>query len=115
MTNNNIVLNGITLKPTEITLEEVPISTIDRMADGTLKKAQKAIKKKWTLSWSKLTENSITTIRNIYRTTTAITYIDEFGVSTSVLTTSFNIKHFAGDMTFQFEKFYDVELLIEEV
>lgn len=114
-TNNTITLNAVTLKPTGMDIEEQFIGESTRMANATLRKVQKGIKNKWTLSWSGLIETQIAAIRTLYRNTSSMTFVDEFGTSYTVATTGFRTTFNAGDMSFSSVKYYDVELTFEEV
>jgi len=115
-TLKRVLLNGITLYPTDINQEDVRIAKgPERMLNGTLRLWHRGFKRKWTLSWSSLPESSLPAIRTLYRTTTSITYNDQDNVSYTVITTSKTESLSAERISRQGIMYFDVELVIEEV
>lgn len=117
ITTNYITLNGTQFRPTSVDVEETKIAEEKRMADGTMKSYHRAVKLQWTITWSGLVETSVSAIRTIYRLTTSFTFIDEFGVSWTVVTLSggLNVSMSAERVRLDGTKYYDVELIITQV
>ncbi len=117
-TLKRVILNGVTLYPTTIDVEEIRITTDSspyRMLAGNLRLYHIGFKKKWALHWEGLTEASLAAIRALYRTTTAITYNDEDNASYSVVTTSFNTTLSAESISLKGIIYYNVDLSFEQV
>lgn len=115
-TLKRVILNGVTLTPTEISQEDVRIAKgPERMLDGTLRMWHRTFKRKWTLSWSSLPETDIAAIRTLYRTTTSITYNDQDNVNYTVVTVSKTEALSAERISRPGIMYFDVELAIEEV
>jgi len=113
-----VILNGVTLYPTTIDVEEIRI-TLDnspyRMLDGTLRMWHVGFKNRWTLTWTNLPETSLAAIRALYRTTTSITFNNEDNTSYTVVTISFNTSLAADNISLSGTIYYNVELVIEQV
>jgi hypothetical protein len=115
-TLKRVVLNGVTLTPTEIDQEDVRIAKgPERMLDGTLRMWHRAFKRKWTLTWSSLHEDNVPAIRTLYRTTSSITYNDQDNANYTVVTTSKTENLSAERISRPGAMYFDVELTIEEV
>ena len=115
-TLKRVVLDSLTLYPTDIETEDIRIADgPERMIDGALRIWHRAFKKKFKLSWTSLPESSMTAIRAKYRTTTSLTYNDENNTNYTVVTIDWNEKLSAEQLSIGGIFYYDVSLGLEEV
>lgn len=115
-TLKRIIINGTTLYPTEVEVTEERIADgPERMIDGTLRIWHRAFKNTWKLSWKSLPETSLSAIRAVFRTTTTMTLNDENNTNWTVVSTAFNTKLSAENISIPAAIiYYDVELEVTE-
>lgn len=108
------IINGTTVYPTTVSVDEVRISDQQRMLNGKFRIWHRAFKNKWTLGWTSLPETSLAAIRAIYRTTTTMTLNNEDNTNFTVVSTGFNTSLSAANISRPGIIYYDVELTLEE-
>lgn len=117
-TLKRVILNSVTLYPTTIKTEDVRItynSSPVRMLNGGLRVWHTTFKKKWELTWDSIHEDYVPAIRNIFRTTAAITFNDPDNVSYSVVTTGFTENLSAEQISLAGKMYYNLTLTFEQV
>lgn len=115
MSNGYITLNGTQLRPTAIDVQDERLEEEARMANGVLRSWFIAYKQTWTLSWENMPETSLSTIRNLYRLTSAMTLIDVTAASFTVKTSSFNHTLSATSQSRAGVYYYNVTLVLVEI
>lgn len=108
------IINGVTVHPTEVDIDDMKIEDSDRMANGKLRTWLRAYKKRWTLTWSSLTEDSIAPLRTLYRNSSAVTLNDENNTNYTVISREYT-ENLSAEREANNKLYYDVDLVFEEV
>jgi len=119
MSNNYITLNGTQFHPTSVESEDDRIGETRRMGDATLRYYHRAFKSRWTIHWSGLRENKseYSALKTLNAVTTSFTFTDVDGVSFTVLILPGGMKRSlsADRMNMAGLKYYDIDLVIDQV
>lgn len=113
MSYKRVTIGGTTFYPSTVDVTEERIGDTERMADGTLRFWHRAFKNTWTLTWNKLPESSLTSLRAKYRVTTSFTFNDENNTNWTVISTKFDTK--LSVIGLNGIIYYDVTLELQEV
>jgi len=108
------IINSVTLHPTKVEIDDIKIEDSDRMANGKLRTWLRAYKKRWSLSWEGLIEDSVPQLRTLYRNSAVVTLNDENNQNYSVLSREFN-EDLDAEREANNKLYYNVELVFEEV
>jgi hypothetical protein len=112
-------MNSVQYNPTSIEIEDDRIGTNRRMGDATLRYYHRAFKSRWSIHWSGLRETKAeyTALKALGLVTAAFTFTDVDGTSHSVLILPGGFKRsLAADRMNQLGiKYYDVDLVLDEV
>jgi len=113
MTDNK--LDSLIIHPSSINVEEERIGEEKRMADGTLRFFQRAIKLKWTLTWDSLDESWFTSLKGKGNSNDVIVYQDEFGDTYNTLAREFTHDLSAEKISLDNTYHYDITIVLKEV
>lgn len=117
MTVKKFTLNGAVFNPSKIETTPEKKGEVKEMIDGTTRFFYKSTKRKWTITWDKIPDALVQSIRTIYLLTTAFTAKDEWDTSFTVLTLPGAFKHTldATSIGLNGTEYFDVTLEIQEV
>lgn len=119
MSNNYITINSVQYSPTSIESEDDRIGTNRRMGDATLRYYHRAFKSRWSIHWSGLRENKAeyTALKTLSSVTASFTFTDVDGISFTVLILPGGFKRSlsADRMSRSGVKYYDIDLVLDEV
>lgn len=117
MTVKKFTLNGTVFNPSKIETTPDKKGEVKEMIDGTTRFFYKSTKRKWTITWDKIPDALMQSIRSIYLITTPIVAKDEWDVSFTVLTLPGAFKHTldAKSIGLNGIEYFDVSLEVQEV
>lgn len=110
-------MNGTQFNPTSIDTEEEKIGEGKRMADGTLRYYHRGFKNKWTITWSRIRESYLPSIRAIAVLTASFTFTDYAGTAWTVAVLPGGFTHTlnADGVDAAGLKRYDITLVLDQV
>lgn len=112
-----ISLGGTSLTPNGIDEDRAKIGSEIQAANGARRFAHRAIKREWTLTWSRITSTVRDQLRAVYALTATFTYIDENSNSITVFCPPGGFTCKVGAVTYESGATtlrYDVTLKIRE-
>lgn len=117
MANTYITMNSVVFSPTTVEVSFDKIGTTKRAANGKLYFYFRAIKRKWSISWTALPEANLAAIRALGALTSSFTFIDEHGTSYTVVVPpgGYSAELSAERRSLAGVFYYDVSLELEEV
>jgi len=113
---NTVVLNSVTLAPTTLETTVTKIGETKRMANGAMRFFYRASKRSWTLSWENAPASIIANAYSAYTVNTSTTFVDEYGTSYTVVSSSdFSVTLDASAIASNGTFYYSASFTIEEV
>ncbi len=115
-TLKRFTLNGTVFYPSEVDTTVEKKGEVKEMISGATRFFLKAHKRTWVLTWNKIPDSLVQSIRAIYLLTSSFTAKDEWDTSYTVLCLpgGFNHKLDAASIGLNGIEYYDVTLTIQE-
>lgn len=110
-------MNGTAFYPSTIERTVKKIGQLFVMANGSKRFLYRNTKNEWVLSWTTVPESALANIRAIHNLLTSFAYIDEFGVSRTVICTDDDYSETldAAKININGTFYYDVSITLQEI